>query len=82
LSLKSTTSIEEEFDLLFEYVVKDRALRNYYRERKNGYVKEEEERSRIPMRIDEVTRMTKNDGGCRDDDSMSISASSSEVEIK
>lgn len=54
MALKSTTSIEEEFDLLFEYVVKDRAIRNYYRERRDGIkVKEEEdERLRILMMLD------------------------------
>ena len=85
MALKSTTSIEEEFDLLFEYVVKDRAIRNYYRERRDGVNKEEEdERLRIQMMLDEGRAM-KNDtaaGNCSDDDSMSISASSSEGEIK
>jgi hypothetical protein len=35
MALKNTTSLEEEFDLLFEYVVKDRALRNFYKERRD-----------------------------------------------
>jgi hypothetical protein len=34
--LKGTTSIEEEFDLLFEYIIKDRALRNYYKEKRDS----------------------------------------------
>ncbi|KAL9186037.1 hypothetical protein ACHAXT_005275 [Thalassiosira profunda] len=47
MALKATTSIEEEFSLLFEYVVKDRALRNFYTERKDALVAEEEkERSK------------------------------------
>ncbi|KAL7485015.1 hypothetical protein ACHAW6_010613 [Cyclotella cf. meneghiniana] len=37
MALKNTTSLEEEFDLLFEYVVKDRALRNFYKERRDDY---------------------------------------------
>ena len=45
MALKSTTSLEEEFDLLFEYVVKDRPLRNYYRDRRDRLI-EEEERAR------------------------------------
>lgn len=36
LSLKETTSIEEEFDLLFEYVVKDRALREFFKEKRDS----------------------------------------------
>ncbi|KAL7544570.1 hypothetical protein ACHAWF_007947 [Thalassiosira exigua] len=42
MALKGTTSIEEEFDLLFEYVVKDRALRNFYKEKRDTLVAEEE----------------------------------------
>lgn len=41
-ALKSTTSLEEEFELLFEYVVKDRALRNYYRTRRDEFMMEDE----------------------------------------
>jgi hypothetical protein len=45
MALKNTTSLEEEFDLLFEYVVKDRALENFYKERRDHFsLKEEEER--------------------------------------
>lgn len=36
MALKGTTSIEEEFDLLFEYIIKDRALRNYYKEKRDS----------------------------------------------
>ncbi|KAL3810763.1 hypothetical protein ACHAXA_001588 [Cyclostephanos tholiformis] len=39
-ALKGTTSLEEEFDLLFEYVIKDRALRNYYKERRDAFNRE------------------------------------------
>jgi len=41
-ALKATTSIEEEFDLMFEYVVKDRALRNFYGGRREKLIAEEE----------------------------------------
>ena len=41
-ALKATTSLEEEFDLAFEYVVKDRALRNFYRDRRDAMALEEE----------------------------------------
>jgi hypothetical protein len=41
-ALKSTTSLDEEFELLFEYVVKDRALRNYYRMRRDEFMLEDE----------------------------------------
>ena len=79
-ALKSTTSIEEEFDLLFEYVVKDRALRNFYKQMRDAYIREEEEErtSRLLVAADKATNTLKND------DSMSISASSSssEGEIK
>ena len=44
-ALKSTTSLEEEFELLFEYVVKDRALRNYYRMKRNEFAIEDEKNS-------------------------------------
>ena len=46
LSLKETTSIEEEFDLLFEYVVKDRALRDFYREKRDSNEAQERGRQR------------------------------------
>ena len=80
-ALKSTTSIEEEFDLLFEYVVKDRALRNFYKQMRDAYIREEEEERtrRLLVAADKATNTLKND------DSMSISASSSsssEGEIK
>ena len=79
-ALKSTTSIEEEFDLLFEYVVKDRALRNFYKQMRDAYIREEEEErtSRLLVATAKATNTLKND------DSMSISASSSssEGEIK
>ncbi len=42
LALKATTSIENEFDLMFEYIVKDRALRNYYREKRDRIIEFEE----------------------------------------
>jgi len=79
-ALKSTTSIEEEFDLLFEYVVKDRCLRNFYREGRNIYIKEEEEeRTRKLLAEQNVKKNCEND----DDSSMSISgSSSSDGEIK
>jgi hypothetical protein len=41
MALKSTTSIDEEFELLFEYIIKDRALRNFYREKRNAYIRED-----------------------------------------
>ena len=79
-ALKSTTSIEEEFDLLFEYVVKDRCLRNFYRERRETHIKEEEEE-----RTRKLLAAKKNASSANDDDSsMSISgsSSSSDGEIK
>ena len=43
-TLKATTSIEEEFDLLFEYLVfsNDWALRKSYVERRDTCIEEEE----------------------------------------
>ncbi len=41
-ALKGTTSLEEEFDLLFEYVIKDRALRNYYKEKRDACTLEDD----------------------------------------
>jgi len=41
MALKSTTSIDEEFELLFEYIIKDRALRNFYREKRDAYIRED-----------------------------------------
>jgi hypothetical protein len=41
MALKSTTSIDEEFELLFEYIIKDRALRNFYREKRDSYIRED-----------------------------------------
>ena len=81
-ALKSTTSIEEEFDLLFEYVVKDRALRNFYKQMRDTYIRQEEEErtSRLLVATANATNTLKND-----ESSMSISgssSSSSEGEIK
>jgi len=71
-ALKSTTSIEEEFDLLFEYVVKDRCLRNFYRERRDTYMREEEEERTRKLLAEQTAK--KNAGSANDDDSsMSIS---------
>jgi hypothetical protein len=71
-ALKNTTSIEDEFDLLFEYVVKDRALRNFYRERRDEYAaKEEEER---------LERLVANQGIGLGGDDMSISEGGSDDE--
>lgn len=41
-ALKGTTSLEEEFDLLFEYVIKDRALRNYYKDKRDACILEDD----------------------------------------
>ena len=41
MALKSTTSIDEEFELLFEFIIKDRALRNFYREKRDAFIKED-----------------------------------------
>jgi len=79
-ALKSTISIEEEFDLLFEYVVKDRCLRNFYRERRDTYMREEEEeRTRKLLAEQTAKKNTSNNNASDDDDdsSMSISGSSS-----
>ncbi|KAL3786892.1 hypothetical protein ACHAW5_006971 [Stephanodiscus triporus] len=42
MALKGTTSLEEEFDLLFEYIIKDRALRNYYKEKRDAFTREDD----------------------------------------
>jgi len=79
VALKVTTSIEEEFDLLFEYVVKDRCLRNFYRERRDIYIKQEEEERSRQLLAEQTAKKTSDD-----DSSMSISgsSSSSDGEIK
>jgi hypothetical protein len=41
MALKSTTSIDDEFELLFEYIIKDRALRNFYREKRDAFIRED-----------------------------------------
>mmetsp|Transcript_17532 Transcript_17532/g.37031 ORF Transcript_17532/g.37031 Transcript_17532/m.37031 type:complete len:587 (-) Transcript_17532:711-2471(-) len=69
MALKATTSLEEEFDLLIEYVVKDRALRNFYRERRDAMIAEEEMERTFQL---EESAMRKSAS-----DSMSISDSSS-----
>ncbi|KAL7532441.1 hypothetical protein ACHAXR_008343 [Thalassiosira sp. AJA248-18] len=68
MALNETTSIEEEFALLFEYVVKDRALRNFYREKKDKMIVEEEKE-----RLKQLNGMMKKSESM---DSMSISDSS------
>ena len=40
--LKTTTSIEEEFDFLFAYVVKDCAWRNFHREKRDAMIVKED----------------------------------------
>ncbi len=69
-ALKSTTSLEEEFELLFEYVVKDRALRNYYRMRRNEFAIEDEKNS---CRLGVLSEELKCFGTSSSSDSMSIS---------
>ena len=61
MALKGTTSLEEEFDLLFEYVVKDRALRDYYKERRDALMIMDEETTYLKLAEESL------------DDSMSIS---------
>lgn len=74
-ALKNTTSIEDEFDLLFEYVVKDRALRNFYRERRDVYAAREEEgrMGRLKMEADE------DDMSISDSDSVEVSNANSNL---
>jgi hypothetical protein len=78
--LKNTTSIEDEFDLLFEYVIKDRALRNFYREKRDGYAaREEEERlERLGSSTTVLEGNLKND---QDDMSISNDGSDEEDEV-
>ena len=81
-ALKLTTSIEEEFDLLFEYAVKDRCLRNFYRDRRDSYIKEEEEERTRKLLAEQSTKKNASYKASDDDSSMSISGSSSDGEIK
>ena len=76
MALKATTSIEEEFGFLFEYVVKDRALRNFYREKRDAMIeKEEKERN---DRLNEMAKKSSSElNVSKSSDSMSISGSSS-----
>ncbi|KAL3787061.1 hypothetical protein HJC23_011745 [Cyclotella cryptica] len=69
MALKNTTSLEEEFDLLFEYVVKDRALRNFYRERRDEYENNGQDEFAMALGADVSLMLKKNSS----DDSMSIS---------
>ena len=75
--LKNTTSIEDEFDLLFEYVVKDRAVRNFYQGRRDGFAaRDEEERlERLALAVH-----SGEDVVVGEDDNMSISDEESEDE--
>lgn len=69
--LKNTTSIEDEFELLFEYVVKDRALRNFYRSKRDEFAAREEE--------ERLERFAVENAGLGSDD-MSISDGGSDEE--
>ncbi|KAL3765554.1 hypothetical protein ACHAWU_003095 [Discostella pseudostelligera] len=68
-ALKSTTSLDEEFELLFEYVVKDRALRNYYRMRRDDFMLEDEKNACCLGALSEEVESV----GKSSSDSMSIS---------
>ncbi|KAL7498966.1 hypothetical protein ACHAWT_010015 [Skeletonema menzelii] len=64
LSLKETTSIEDEFDLLFEYVVKDRALRNFYRDRRDSFEAQKRERQVMESAAIEPSDAMSTSDGC------------------
>ena len=70
-ALKNTTSIEDEFELLFEYVVKDRALRNFYRSKRDEFAAREEEERLERFAVENATL---------GDDDMSISDGGSDEE--